>query len=217
MGIKIRKKVKEGPRGHYAIPLALAIACFFGPRRETRDFRKPIEGSGELGFVLTRYCGFEIIVADRPLSLAEFTHWDLKARPGKLAEMFWKDGSIPMGPATGHESEQFTILPVIAMGRGAKLKGISNFLGKELPEVTQVAIQNILFPAFGLIPGFDLCLYFPPVHLRALDKAFEGLSVMVKEEFEKANLTHPEYFPTLPKNILKDIPLQDPFSRTARR
>ena len=72
MVIKIRKKVKEGPKGHYAVPLALPIACLFGPRRDKRDFRRPIEASQRLRSVLAQYLSLEVLVADRPLSLAEF-------------------------------------------------------------------------------------------------------------------------------------------------
>lgn len=216
MVIKIRRKVREGPKGYYAVPLALAIACLFGPRRDARDFRRPIEASLRLRSVLVQYLGLEVLVADRPLSLTELTQWDLKAKPGRLAEMFERYGVIPMGPAIGEEEERVAILPFITLARGTRLDNLSPFLGKELPEVTHVALQNILAPAFGLIPGYDTFLHYPPVHLRDLNRALGGLGMMVQHEFEKAGLTYSEDLPTLPLDTLKAIPIQEPYSRPLR-
>ena len=216
MVIKIRKKIKEGPKGHYAVPLALPIACLFGPRRDTRDFRRHIEASGRLRSVLAGYLGLEVLVADRPLSIAELIEWDLKARPGRLAEMFWRLGVVPMGTAIGGDDERVGILPFIALARGARLDNISHFLGKEFPEVTHVAIQNILAPAFELIPGYDFFLCHPPVHLRDLNRALGGLNMMVRDEFEKAGLTYLEDLAAFPQGILEAIPIQEPYARTLR-
>jgi len=216
MVIKIRKKVKEGPKGHYAVPLALPIACLFGPRRDKRDFRRPIEASQRLRSVLAQYLDLEVLVADRPLSLAELAQWNLKAKPGRLAEMFGRSGVIPMGPAMGEEEEWVAILPFIVLVRGARLENLSRFLGKEFAEVTHVAVQNILAPAFGLIPGHDTFICYPTVHLRDLNRALGGLGLMVREEFEKTDLTHWEDLPTLPPDTLEDIPIQEPFRPTLR-
>ena len=216
MVVKIRKKVKEGPKGYYAVPLALAIACLFGPRRDTRNFRKPIEASQRLRSVLAQYLDLEVLVADRPLSLAELTQWDLKSRPGKLAEMFGRYGVLPMGPAIGNEEERVAILPCIVLARVARLDKLSGFLGKEFPEVTHVAIQNILAPAFELIPGYDNLLCHPPVHIRDLNGALGGLNIMVRDEFEKACLSYSEDLPTLPADTLEGIPIQEPFRPTLR-
>jgi hypothetical protein len=214
MVIKIRKKPKEGPKGHYAVPLVLAMSGLFGPRRERREFRRTIEDGQRLRSVLGRYFGTEVMAADRPLSPEEFDGWGLKSRPGRLAEMFERTGIIPMGPPAGRPDPPVGLLPLIAVGRGARLSDLSRFLGVEFPEVTRVAVQNILFPAFGLIPGYDTLLLFPPMHLHDLRKALSGLEIQIREEFERAGLICPlERFPDVSQESLASIPSEEPFTR----
>jgi hypothetical protein len=213
MVMKIRKKPKEGPRGHYAVPLALVLAAAFGPRRTPRDYRRTIEDAGRLRAPLAAALGLEVIVADRPLAPEEFGGWNLRARPGKLAEMFGRGGTIPMGPPSGAFDGYITLLPLLALGRGQQLGRLEG-LGAEFAELQRVALQNILAPALGLIPGYDLLLCGPPVHLRDLNGAIAHLDASLRDECDRAGVTWAPV-PPLAAAALTGIPTHEPYSGTS--
>lgn len=215
MVMKIRKKPKEGPRGHYAVPLALVLAAASGPRRTPRDYRRAIEQAGRLRAPLAAALGLEVVVADRPLALDEFAAWNLRARPGRLAEMFARGGTIPMGAPTGTFDGYITLLPLLALGRGQQLDRLEG-LGAELDELARVALQNILAPALGLIPGYDLLLCAPPVHLRDLNGAIAQIDASLRDECERAGVPW-RPAPALAAAALAGIPTHEPYVGMAAR
>lgn len=210
MVMKIRKKPKHGPRGHYAVPLALVLAAAFGPRRTPRDYRQTITDAARLRAPLVTALGLEVVVADRPLALDEFARWNLRVRPGKLAEMFGRGGTIPMGPPTGAADGYLTLLPLLALGRGEQL-GRLDGLGAEFAELQRVALQNILAPALGVIASYDLLLCGPPVHLRDLTGAIAHVDAMLRDECERAGGSWTPA-PPLAAAALASIPLHEPYT-----
>ncbi len=212
MVVRIRKKAREGPKGHYAVPLALVLAALFGSRREVRPYRQPIQDPTRLRGLLAQRLGLDVVLADRPLTAAELADWALGTQPGRLAEMFGRSRVIPMGPPTDDDTA-LGVLPLLALGRGQRLGELDGILGQELPEVTRVAIERELQTAFGMIPGYDALVLAPPVHLRDLNRAIEWLNAQLQAEYDRAGVAGAARLVALPSAHVEAIPLQAPYNR----
>lgn len=214
---KIRKKIKRGPRAPHAVPLAIAMTALYGIQRDGRDFRHPFEDYSRLRAALKLLLDQEVIAADRVLSPTEYLDWGLKESPGRLGEMFLRAGSIPMGTAVAEEDlgsqPRMGILPVIAVVKGQFLDRFSETIHREWPEVGRVVFQNSIFPAFHLIPGYDLLLYAPLCPARVLNRGIEVLNQITEDAFHQAGRPYPGPFDLMPEDALSGIPLQEPFSR----
>jgi hypothetical protein len=213
---KIRKKIKKGPKAPHAVPLAIVMTALYGIPRDGRDFRDPFEDYSRLRAALKLLLDQEVIAADRVLSPSEYLDWGLKESPGRLVEMFLRAGTIPMGPAAGEEDlgsrPRLGILPVIAVVKGQSLDRFSETMGREWPEVGRVAFQNSIYPAFHLIPGYDLLLYAPLCHARVLNRGIEVLNRLTEDAFHQAGRLYPGPFDPLPDDRLSRIPLKEAFS-----
>lgn len=214
---KIKKKIQKGPKTTHAVPLVMVFTALFGPRREGKDFRHPLEQASEIRSALQLHLGQSVILADRPLSLAEYLSWGFKSRPARLAEMFSGSGSIPMGPAAGQDDldrePRLGILPMIALVQEREMEDFSERLSEELSEVSRVSFQNAVYPALGLIPGYDLLLYAPPSPAQGLNHAIDALNASLKDAFEQAAVPFPGPFPSIPESALAPIPLKEPCTK----
>lgn len=213
---KIKKKIQKGPKASYAVPLVMALTALYGPRREGKDFRHLLEGAGDIRSALQLHLGQTLILADRPLSSAEYLSWGFKSRPARLAEMFANAGTLPMGLAADNDLEgepQLGILPIVALVQERELNDFSERLSEDLSEVSRVAFQNAIYPALGLIPGYDLLLYSPPSPAQGLNHAIDALNASLKDAFEQAAVPFPGPFPSLPDSALAPIPLKEPCSK----
>lgn len=213
---KIKKKIQKGPKATYAVPLVMALAALHGPRREGKDFRHLLEGADAIRSALQLHLEQTLILADRPLSPAEYLSWGFKSRPARLAEMFSNSGVLPMGLAADNDLEgapQLGILPMIALVQDRALEDFSERLSEELSEVGRVAFQNAIYPALGLIPGYDLLLYAPPSPAQGLNHAIDGLNASLKDAFEQAAVPFPGPFPSIPESALASIPLKEPCTK----
>jgi hypothetical protein len=209
---KIKKKIQKGPKASYAVPLVMALTALYGPRREGKDFRHLLEGANEIRSALQRHLGQPLILADRPLSMAEYLSWGFKSRPARLAEMFSGAGILPMGHTADNNLEgepQLGILPMIALVQERGLNDFSERLSEDLAEVSRVAFQNAIYPALGLIPGYDLLLYSPLSPAQGLNHAIDALNASLKEAFEQAAVPYPGPFPSVPESALAPIPLKE--------
>jgi len=213
---KIKKKIKKGPKAPHAVPLAVVMTALYGFQREGRDFRRSFEEPAKLRAALRLQLDQEIIPADRVLSCREYLEWGLKDCPGRLAEMFSRSGSIPMGPGLDEEDlgsrPRLGVLPIIAVVKGALLESFGGRIGREWSEVARVAFQNSVYPAFNLIAGYDLLLYTPSHHARDLNRSIAAINQMTEEAFRQAGRPYPGPFDPLPENVLARIPLQEPFA-----
>ncbi len=211
---KIRRKIKKGPKAPHAVPLAIVMTALYGFERLGRDFRWPFDDTAKLRAALRLQLDQEVIPADRVLSFNEYSDWGLKSSPGRLAEMFSRSGSIPMGPAVNEEDSgshpRVGILPMIAVVKGLQLETFGGRIGREWSEVPHVAFQNIVYPAFNLIAGYDLLLYQSPHHARDINRAIAAINEMTKEAFHQAGRTYPGPFDLFPEEILSRIPVQEP-------
>jgi hypothetical protein len=213
---KIKKKIQKGPKASYAVPLVMALTALYGPRREGKDFRHLLEGAKEIRSALQLHLGQPLILADRPLSIAEYLSWGFKSRPARLAEMFSNAGILPMGAAVDHDSEgepQLGILPMVALVQERELNDFSERLSEDLAEVSRVAFQNAIYPALGLIPGYDLLLYSPLSPAQGLNHAIDTLNAFLKEAFEQAAVPYPGPFSSIPESTLAPIPLKEPCTK----
>ena len=212
---KIKKKIKKGPKAPHAVPLAIVMTALYGFQREGRDFRRPFEEPAKLRAALRLQLDQEIIPADRVLSRREYLEWGFKDCPGRLAEMFFRSGSIPMGPGSDEEDlgsrPRLGILPIIAVVKGTLLETFGGRIGGEWSEVARVAFQNSVYPAFNLIAGYDLLLYTPSHHARDLNRSIGAINQMTEEAFHQAGRPYPGPFAPLPEEILSRIPLQETF------
>jgi hypothetical protein len=213
---KIRKKIKKGPKAPRAIPLAIVMTALYGYQREGRDFRRSFGDPARLRAALRLQIEQEIIPADRVLSSKEYLEWGLKNSPGRLVEMFSRPGSIPMGPSSEEEDlgprPRLGILPIIAVVKGLQLESFGERIGQDWSEVARVAFQNIVYPAFNLIAGYDLLLYTPSHHARDINRAIAAISQMTEEAFHQAGRPYPGPFDPLPEEILSRIPVQEPLA-----
>lgn len=213
---KIRKKVKKGPKAPHAVPLAVVMTALYGFQREGRDFRRPFEDPAKLRAALRLQLDQEVIPADRVLSYHEYLDWGLKDCPGRLAEMFSRSGSIPMGPGSNEEDlglrPRLGILPVIAVVKGLQLETFGRRIGREWSEVARVAFQNSVYPALNLIGGYDLLIYTPLNHARDMNRSISAINQMVEEAFHQAGRPYPGPFDPLPEEVLSRIPLQELFT-----
>lgn len=213
---KIKKKIQKGPKATYAIPLVMALTALYGPRREGKDFRHLLEGADDIRTSLQLHFGQSLMVADRPLSMAEYLSWGFKSRPARLAQMFSNSATLPMGLATDNDLEgepQLGILPMIALVQDREIEDFSERLSEEFSEVGRVAFQNAIYPALGLIPGYDLLLYSPPCPAQGLNHAIDSLNASLKEAFEQAAVPFPGPFQKIPDSALAAIPLKEPCSK----
>lgn len=214
---KIKKKVQKGPKATSAVPMGIAMTALYGPRREGKDFRRPLERIGEIREALERHFGQTLILADRPLSSAEYLSWGFRSRPSRLAEMFSNGGVLPMGPAGGEEPPesvpQLGILPMIALVREREMQEFSERLPEEFSEITRVAFQNAIYSSLGLIPGYDLLLYSLPAPAQGLNHAVDALNHLLQEAFEQATVPFPGPFGSLPASALAEIPLKEPCAK----
>jgi hypothetical protein len=213
---KIKRKVKKGPKAPHAVPLAIVMTALYGFQREGRDFRRSFDSTAKLRAALRLQLDQEIIPADRILSYKEYLDWGLKGSPGRLAEMFSRPGSIPMGPAVDEEDfglqPRLGILPIIAVVKGMQLETFGGRIGREWAEVARVAFQNSVYPAFNLIAGYDLLLYQPPHHARDINRVIAAINQMTEDAFHQAGRPYPGPFDPLPDEILSRIPLQESFA-----
>lgn len=213
---KIKKKIQKGPKATYAVPLVMALAALYSPRREGKDFRHLLEGADDIRSALQLHLGQTLLLADRPLSLAEYLSWGFKSRPARLAEMFSNSGVLPMGLAADNDLEgapQLGILPMIALVQDRALDDFSERLSEEFSEVGRVAFQNAIYPALGLIPGYDLLLYAPPSPAQGLNHAIDALNASLKDAFEQAAVPFPGPFSPIPESALASIPLKEPCTK----
>ena len=217
MVIKIKKRLKKGPQAPHAVPLVMAMTALYGSRRQGKEFRHPIAEIGKLRATLGDYLGQTVLPADRPLSPSEYLGWGLRATPGQLAKTFSVSGVIPMWPmgsATpegepkeeGEGRPRLGLLPLVVLVKAKDLDALATTIGREWPELSRVALQNILYPAFGMIPGYDLLLFLPPCHGRDLNHAIEGLNRLVEDEYRKSGVPLPTRFDPLPEHALAAIP-----------
>lgn len=214
---KIKKKIQRGPKATYAVPMVMAFTALYGPRREGKDFRHPLEGADDIRSALQLHLGQPLILADRPLSMAEYLSWGFKSRPARLAEMFSKSGTLPMGPAVGHDDlegePRLGVLPIVALVQDRGIDDFSERLAEDFAEVSRVAFQNAVYPALGLIPGYDLLLYSPPCPAQGLNHAIDSLNASLKEVFEQAAVPFPGPFSSIPESALAPIPLKEPCTK----
>lgn len=214
---KIKKKIQKGPKATYAVPMAMVFTALYGPRREGKDFRQPLEQISEIREVLQRHLGQTLILADRPLSLAEYLSWGFKSRPSRLAEMFSGAGVLPMGPVTEEEplerSPRLGIFPMIVLVQERELESFSDQLSEDLSEITRVAFQNAIYSALRLIPGYDLLLYSLPMPAQGLNHAIDSLNQQMQAAFEQAAVPFPGPFEPIPSSALEVIPLKEPCTK----
>jgi hypothetical protein len=214
---KIKKKTQKGPKATVAVPMLIAMTALYGSRRQGKDFRHLFSAPKTIQNALQLHFDQRLMVADRPLSLEEYLAWGFRSKPAKLAEMFGDSGVIPIGPAVDQddldENPRLTVFPIVALVQDKALQIFSAKLGEELSEVSQVTFQNAIFPALGLIPGYDLLLYRPPAPARGLNHAIESLNILMKEAFEQASVPFPGPFDLCPEPLLADIPLKEPCFR----
>jgi len=213
---KIKKKIQKGPKAVYAVPIVMAVTALYGPRRVGKDFRHLLEGANEIRSALQCHLGQPIILADRPLSVSEYLSWGFKSRPARLAEMFSNSGILPMGHAVDNDLEgapQLCILPMTALVQEREINHFSERLSEDFDEVGRVAFQNAIYPALGLIPGYDLLLYAPPCPAQGLNYAIESLNASLREAFEQAAVPFPGPFLTIPEVALASIPLKEPCTK----
>ena len=194
----------------------MALTALYGPRREGKDYRHPLERADEIRSVLQRHLEQPLILADRPLSIAEYLSWGFKSRPARLAEMFSSSGILPMGPAADQDLDGqplLGILPMVALVQDRGIDDFSERLAEELAEVSRVAFQNAVYPALGLIPGYDLLLYVPPCPAQGLNHAIDALNASLRDAFEQAAVPFPGPFSSLPESALAPIPLKEPCTK----
>ncbi|MFY9268307.1 MAG: hypothetical protein WAO55_01005 [Candidatus Manganitrophaceae bacterium] len=210
---KIKKKIQKGPKAVEAVPMAIALTALYGPRREGKDFRHRFERADEIRSVLQLHLEQPLILADRPLSAGEYLSWGLKSRPARLAEMFSKSGILPMGEAVEsddpEEQPRLGILPMVALVQEREIDDFSERLMEEFAEVSRTALQNAIYPALGLIPGYDLLLYSLPSLAQGLNHAIDSLNASLREAFEQAAVSFPGPFSSLPESVLGSIPLKE--------
>ena len=212
---KIKKKIKKGSKGSYAVPMGMAITCLYGIRLEGRDFRRCFDAPEKVREVLNRHLTRPVLMADRVLSRVEYSEWGLRSAPGRLAEMFSRSDMIPMGPPTGGEEGDrpiLGILPLLVLVKGKDLEGFIHRAAVEFSEVNRVAFQNSAASGFNLIPSYDQLLYSPPCHARQLNQAVAVISRMMEEAFYNAGRTPPERFELFEEELIAAIPLSEPYA-----
>lgn len=213
---KIRKLTKKGPRANYAIPMVMGMTCLFGIKREGRDFFSAMESPEQLSLILSSHLGQEVVVGERPLSKAEYLDWGFRAEPGKLAEMFAKSGVIPMGPSTGEEdlgdSPRLGILPLLTVLKGRDLEGFQKSHETSFSEIHRVSLEKIFYPAFNMIPSYDLFLFHGPLHAQRINDIISSLNFQVKTA-SKGIGGGEEFLGFLPNFKIEKIPLFQAYSK----
>jgi len=211
---KIKKKIKKGPKGSYAVPMCMALTCLYGIRLEGKDFRRSLEAPEKVRNVLMDHLGQRVLVGDRVLSQFEYIDWGLKSTPSRLAHQFSQSEFIPLESPTGHDEEGrpvLGILPILVLLKGKEVEAFLRKAVGEFSEVNRVAFQNSVASVFNLIPGYDQLLYSPPCHPRQLDDALSTLNDMMDDSFYKAGVPSPGPFEPFPEEFLTRIPLSEPF------
>ena len=215
---KIRKKTKKEPWENYAIPMVLGMTCLFGIKREGRDFFNALESPEHLSPILSSHLGQEVVVGERPLTQREYLDWGFRAEPGRLAEMFAKSGVIPMGPSTVEEdmgdSPRLGILPLLTILKGRDLEGFLKSNEASFSEIHRVSLERIFYPAFNMIPSYDLFLFHEPLHARRINDIISSLNFQVEIELEKMWGSGEESMGSLPNFEVEKIPLFQPYSRS---
>jgi hypothetical protein len=209
---KIKKRSKKGPGAKFAVPMAMPMTCLYGLRLEGRDFRQIFNVPEKIREILRTHLSQEVVIGDRVLSPAEYLQWGLKSAPGRLAQMFSRSGTIPMGlPVDDLEEVQphLGILTFVALVKGKDLEAFLQGKTRELSEILQVAFQNSIRICFGLIPGYDQLLYSPPCHARNLNGAISFLNSMMEESFYRSGVPFPGPFKVLQASMLSSIPLSE--------
>ncbi len=191
------KKIKQrGPKALQAVPLVMAMTALFGFRREGREFRRQIVEVGRLRAAFRDYLGQVVIPADRPLSSAEYLDWVFAAGPGRSVKRLAASGVILMNPPAFETDPddarpRLGILPLAVLVKAQHLDPLAGRIGQDFQEVSRVACERCLYPAFGMIPGYDLLLYLPPCHGQDLNWAVETLNRLVEEECARASVPSP--------------------------
>lgn len=191
------KKIKhKGAKAPQSVPLVMAMTALFGSRREGREFRQTIVNVGRLQAVLSDYLGQVVVPADRPLSSAEYLDWVFAEGPARSTKRLAASGVILMGRAAFETDPdevrpRLGILPLVVLVKAQRLDTLAGRLGQDFSEVTRVACERCLYPAFGLIPGYDVLLSLPPCHGQDLNWAGETLNHLVEEECARAGVPSP--------------------------
>ena len=197
--------------------MVLGMTCLFGIKREGRGFFNVLESPEQLSVILSSHLGQEVIVGDRPLTQREYLDWGFRAEPGKLAEMFAKSGVIPMGPSTGEQdigdSPRLGILPLLAILKGRDLEGFLKSNEASLSEIHRVSLERIFYPAFNMIPSYDLFLYHGPLHSRRINDIISSLNFQVETELEKASGGDEESMGFLPVFEAEKTPMFQAYSK----
>ena len=210
---KIKKKVKTGPKGTYAIPMVMAMTCLYGSRLEGKDFDQTFEAPEQVRAVLLKQFGQGVLVSDRVLSSKEYVEWGLKTSPGRLVQLFYRSGIIPMGPSLNrretNEQPRLGILFFIVLVKGKHLERFGDEATREFSEVTRVAFQNSLQSCFRLIPGYDHFLYTPPYAARDLNPSIASLNQFMEASYDQSDSSFPGPFKLLEEELLSKIPSQE--------
>jgi len=190
--------------------MAMPLTCLYGLRLEGRDFRQIFDVSEKVKGVLQTHLLQEVTVGDRVLSQTEYLQWGLKSAPGRLAEMFSRSGTIPMGPPVNDLEEnaqpRLGILAFVALVKGKDLEAFLRRGMQEFSEILRVTFQNGVRTCFNLIPGYDQLLYSPPCHVRDLNGATSFLNSMMEDSFHRAGVPFPGPFDAFPESMLSSIP-----------
>jgi hypothetical protein len=212
---KIKKKIKKGPGGTVAVPMAMVLAGLYGSRLRGGDLRRPFESPGKIREVLESHLGRRVTIAERPLSPDELRDWEFRTTPGRLAGRFSSTDFFPIDPpgAIGDgEAPRLGILPLLVLAKGRDLAAILEEKPSEFSEINRVAFQNAAAATFNLIPGYDQLLWSPPVHAKRLNGAIAVLDAMVKEAYDRADVTYPGPFDRIDDGVLSGIPVSEPYS-----
>jgi len=213
---KIRKLTKKGPRANYAIPMLIGMTCLYGIKREGRDFFNALESPEQLSLILSSHLGQEVVVGDRPVRKTEYLDWGFRAEPGKLAEMFAKSGIIPMGPSMGEEdlgdSPRLGILPLLTILKGRDLEGFLKANETSFSEIHRVSLEKIFYPAFNMIPSYDLFLFHGPLHAQRIKDIIASLNFQM-ETASKGIGGGGESLGLLPNFEGEKIPLFEAYSK----
>ena len=212
---KIKKKVKKGPAGIYAVPMAMVLTGLYGLRLEGRDLRRRFESPGEIREVLASHLGNRVQIAERLLSPDEYRDWEYRMAPARAAERFSGFDFIPAEtPIASEETARpsLGVLPLVALMKG---RGVGPFLKMEpaaFSEINHVCFQNAVSADLNLIPGYDQLLYAPPVHAKQLNGAIGLLDAMARDAFDKGDVPYPGPFEKFDDRDLSGIPVSEPFS-----
>ena len=107
---KIKKKIKKGPRGNYAVPICMILTCLYGNRLDGKDFRQRFESPENVRKVLSRHLGQPVLMTDRVLSPDEFPAWEYISSPGRLVENFSHSDFIPVGSPAENQKKPFEVI-----------------------------------------------------------------------------------------------------------